>query len=255
MNSKQTLLNKNKGFSIVEVAVAMGVVTLMLTTFLGIFGPAQRNVQRALSSKDAAAMRDALTTELAVLRTTDTTYDNAFHKAVDFMIGSQVKDTAVLVYRYKAEPNSTSDSGILPPYTGSDGIPGKDYIVQTAVRKLGLNDTQITAELSTRSIAGPVFVVRMTQLVNDADGVLEQSTDVKSLRNPAIGNPDSDTAQETNYSDYTGAVVPFRAEFYQLPVNQASFVVNGNWMFDFSSGSDENTLGGAVLDVNMAFRR
>jgi len=146
MKSNTISTKSPKGFSIVEVAVAMGVVTLMLTTFLGIFGPAQKTVQRALSTRDASAMKDALSNELAILsqhQIDSLNVETSFEKAVQYITESHEEDTAVLVYRYKAVPESdTNQDGILEAFSDTDGIPGRDFIVQTAVRKIDIDNVE-----------------------------------------------------------------------------------------------------------------
>ncbi len=230
MKSNYLQTKARKGFSIVEVAVAMGVVTLMLTTFIGIFGPAQKNVHGAINSKDAIALKDALSNELAILRGNQPgTYASSYEKAIEYIKGSNGKSTAVLVYRYKADPSSSSDDGILTIYEG-DGLPGRDYVVETAVRKVGDEDDDdlIANELGSTAINGPVFAVKMTELVDDGSGNLK------------LGNSGVVLAEDE-------AVVTFRAEFYKLAVNKASYVTGGNWDFD--------SIGVPVIEVNMAVRR
>ena len=239
MNTKIISTKPSKGFSIVEVAIAMGVVTLMLTTFLGIFGPAQKSVQRALNTKDINAMKDAIANELAFLRPTDTDFDTSFDKAEDYITGSHTEASAVLIYRYKALPSEAGNtSGIFPAFAGI-GIPGKDYIIQTAVRKVGKDDNLITSELTPESIEGPVFAVRMTQLVNDNSGSLVLSSSVDSLLNPEDGSTFTD--------DYPDVVISYRAEFFQLPSNLAGFVNSGSWSF--------SNIGSPVVSANLTARR
>jgi len=251
MKLQSISIKARKGFSIVEVAVALGVVTLMLTTFLGIFGPAQKNVQVALSSKDANSMKDELSNEMSVLRTSQT-YDNSFDKTVKYILESHDPTTAVVVYRYKALPQSAANntSGLLPAFGQNNeppGIPGRDFIVQTAVRKLDQQtENDIMAqELSGRSIDGPVFVVRMTQLITDPDDDtnLILSTSTGTLLDPNDGTPvpGNDPAQ------YDDGVISFRAEFFKLPSNRFEFVDSSGWVFD--------DLGSPVIEANIAVRR
>ncbi len=244
-----------KGFSIVEVAIAMGVVTLLLTTFLGVFGPAQKNIQRALSTKDANRMKDTLSKEMSILRSSDS-YTNSFEKAFRMIEGSHDSTKAVLMYQYKANPVDDDNDGILPAYTGTDGIQGRDYIIQTAVRTLGVDDTKINAELSAEVVDGVVFAVRMTQLVKDPD-----STDAKLILSAwnngqtgesfelkqGITNPDEPGVPITNPADFPKAVVAFRAEFFRLKSNNAQYISSGAWNFE--------NIGNAVTEVNMAVRR
>lgn len=249
-----TTINKpTKGFSVVEVAVALGVVTLMLTTFLGIFGPAQKSVQTALSAKDANAMKDAVSNEFAILREEDRNNGSvtSFDKAVTYITESHAKNTTVLVYRYKAVPQDDDGDGILEPFTNNDGIPGRDFIVVTAVRKIDTQETRIRSELSPQTVDGPVFAVRMTQLIDDSNDpgnfILSQSVD--SLLDPIDGSVVASS------SDYDEAVIAFRAEFYKLPVNLAEFVFSDNWQFDFTGGNSESSIGAPVVSANLAARR
>jgi len=140
---KLNVSSKNrKGFSIVEVAIAMGIVTLLLTTFLGVFGPAQNNIQRAIGAQDISRMKDALSTEMSIYRSSEQmNYDNSFDKAFEMLKGSSDPNMAILVYQYKALLQDTDDDGILPPYTGDNGVQGRDYIIQTAVRRLDVDST------------------------------------------------------------------------------------------------------------------
>ena len=246
MKSHTILTKSSRGFSIVEVAVAMGVVTLMLTTFLGIFGPAQKTVQRSLSTKDASAMKDALNNEFSILREQekiDLEVTTAFGKAVNFITESHNLDTTVLVYRYKAEPVDPDNDGILPAYTEIGGIPGQDYVVQTAVRKFRIGEDLnplVASELAVESVDGPVFVVRMTQLLNNTNSDLILSTQLDQLLDP-------DDHNIVSVATYDDAVIAFRADFYQLPSNALGFVNSNSWNFD--------TIGSPVVSANIASRR
>lgn len=236
-----------KGFSIVEVAIAMAVVTLLLTTFLGIFGPSQANIQRALSTKDANRLKDALTNEMSIRRSTDAD-TSSFVKAFRMISNSHTKATAVLMYEYRANAQADTTTGILPAYTGTTGVQGSDYIIQTAVRALGADTATITSELA--AVEGPVFVVRMTQLVDNdiADGqlILSAWAEADGTLKPGITDPENPSAILTAVT-YPKAVVALRAEFFKLKANKLGFVTSTNW--DFPS------LGNPVSEANIAIRR
>jgi|TARA_B110000879_G_scaffold77397_1_gene107736 hypothetical protein len=234
-----------KGFSIVEVAIAMGVVTLLLTTFLGVFGPAQKNIQRALSTKDASRMKDTLSNEMSILRSSDTAFTSSFEKAFRMIESSHDKASAVLMYQYRANPSDTNDDGILPAYVGVNGIQGRDYIIQTAVRTLGVDDTKIKAELQV--VDGPVFVVRMTQLIKDTAASTAGKLVLTARSTSGITDPDNPGAEITDPALYPKAVIAFSAEFFKISANKFGFINSDNWNFD--------KVGNALTEVNMAIRR
>ena len=218
----------------------MGIVTLLLTTFLGVFGPAQNNIQRAIGAQDISRMKDALSTEMSIYRSSEQmNYDNSFDKAFEMLKGSSDPNMAILVYQYKALLQDTDDDGILPPYTGDNGVQGRDFIIQTAVRRLDVDSSKIEEEIAPSSIEGAVYVVAMTQLVED-NGSLNLGAAAE------IVNPDGGGEAE-NSTDYLSAVLTFKADFYRLRVNKFEYVAGGAW--DFSN------IGGVLTSINMAVRR
>jgi len=243
-----------RGFSIAEVAIAMAVVTLLLTTFLGLFGPAQKNIQRALSSKDANRLKDALVNELSILRPTEVgddpengEFSSAFEKAFYMISNSHDENKAVLIYQYRAELEDDNNDGILPVYLGADGIQGKDYIIQTAVRDRDVNESIVEDELE--AVDGAVYVVRMTQIVYETPTGGEARLTVWKDRddfNAGITDPNSPSSA-VDFEDFTEAVISFRAQFFRLSVNKGGFVLDGSWDFD--------SIGNTVAEANMAISR
>ena len=61
-------ISSRKGFSLVEVVIAIGIVAMLLTTFMAVFGPAQKNINKALGSADANRLVHTLENEMAILR-------------------------------------------------------------------------------------------------------------------------------------------------------------------------------------------
>ncbi len=60
--------NKKPGFTLVEVAIAMGMVAVMISSFMVVFGPALQGIDKSLSAKEADRLTNALELELSVLR-------------------------------------------------------------------------------------------------------------------------------------------------------------------------------------------
>ena len=243
---------RSKGFSLIEVIIAMGIISLLLSGFLGLFGTAQKSIQRSLSIKESNQIKEALETEMAVLRPKEAgaggDYANSFHKAFEMIKTSDTSSSAILIYQYKAKPEDDNKDGILPPFTEKNGIPGKDYSTQVAVRKLGAKIdgagvlTVIKEELNPSAVVGAIYAVRMTQLVKSADGSLIVGT-AGSIKNP-IG---STQLTANSHTEFTDAVILFQAEFFRLPTNAYGYIDNSGWTFE--------KLGNPVSVINMAVRR
>lgn len=115
----------------------MGIITIMITAFLAAFGPAVQGIRKSMSSKEANRLASTLEYELSVLRADETaTHPTAFAKAYSWIKGSagNNQDDFVLIYQYRGDPDSVRDDGTLNPYTENDGIPGKDYVLQSVAR-------------------------------------------------------------------------------------------------------------------------
>lgn len=243
---------ERRGFSLIEVVIAIGIVAILLTTFLAVFAPAQKNIQRSLSVKDANRLVSTLENEMGILRKgQEDDYSSAFDKAYEWIKGSDTKDTAVLVYQYNAYPGNT-ESELNPDETPraydvaeENGIPGRDFVTHTVVRSLGDSDSAalIQEELQPGVVEGPVYVVRMTQLVPDsASGGLEVGTPGQIVDPSASGSVVADS------EDYPGAAIAFQAEFFRLRSNLESYVTGNGW--DFGTN-----LGEPVSTTNIAVRR
>jgi len=135
----------------------------------------------------------------------------------------------------------------LPPFTEPDGIQGKDFIIQTAVRRL--DDPRLEDELG--EVEGPVFVVRMTQLVKDPaatdDKLILSAWNTNNVLKGGITDPDEPGSVIDNHLDFPKAVIAFKAEFFRLRANKFNYVTSSNWDFQ--------TIGNAVTEVNIAVRR
>lgn len=256
-----------RGFSLIECVIAIGLVVVLLTTFMAIFAPAQQNINRALGVADANRLVTTLETEMAVLRPgeeNEQDYNDsnntasAFQKAFQWIKESDTPSKAVIVYQYQALPDeeyevSSESTGLLEAVASnviSDDtkIPGVDYISQTVARRVDINATEdfLDSELQSGVVTGNVYAVKMTQLVSvPGDGLV--------LGNPGeIVNTDeavNDGAVKVPVSsaEFVDAYITVQVEFYQLPTNSAAFVTGGSWDFE--------SLGAPVATQNIAVRR
>ncbi len=164
-----SLIEKKRGFTLVETVIAMGIITIMITAFLAAFGPAVQSIRKSMSAKEANRLASTLEIELSTLRfdqhiDNGGDYTTAFQKAYEWIkdSGGTIREDFVLLYQYRGDPTDVRDDGTLNPYTGVDGIPGQDYVLQSVVRRLG--DLAVQEELAPRVIEGRVFYIRMKNL-------------------------------------------------------------------------------------------
>lgn len=249
-------MKKKSGFTLAETVLALAVVGLLLTGFIAIFMPARKSIQGALAIQEADRLTLALKAELDTLRAGDEQqkYTSAFDKAFDWMRKTDQANRSILIYNYRGDLKKTTRSdGSLQPYTkGPNFIPGDDTMVTTAVI-LAEQDRQRIEEDS-EAIVGPVFVIRMTQLVwkeNTTTGTLSGRSMARrgqsfgesggkyvlSTRPGTIANPYSETQLINDPKRYVynpsnksempwGAEVLYYAEFFQLPALQKNAVRN-----------------------------
>lgn len=243
-----------RGFSLVEVVIAIGIVAILLTTFMAVFGPAQKNINRAISISDANRLVSTLENEMAVLRPgEESKYTvaggdaSAFEKAFQWIKDGGDPTKAVIIYQYHALPSGTPNSDDSLKAAESEvldkrKLPGKDYITQTVARSLGeASDKRlIKTELKPGVVGGNVYVVRMTQLVKDSNSGNLVVGDVGTIRK-------SDGSSASDSADYDEAHITLQVEFFQLANNLAAYVTGGAWDFE--------KLGAPVATHNLAVRR
>ena len=285
--------NQQHGFTLVETAIAMGMVAVMISGFMIAFGPAVQGINKSISVKEASRLSSALEFELSVVRTArphpndvgDTPYGTAFEKAFNWIRDSGTKATAVLVYQYRGNPNTVNPDGTLAPYTlamaqayetanGEPPAPGNQYVIQTAVRRLSDNDT-VSAELAPGVLQGQVYYVKMQQFIyydwplGDivfelvVAGENENGLPVNPRAPGGLGqiidptedeNGDRDTV--TGHGDYPEAVISCRAQFYALPNVLYSYINGASFsLADADNNGHPDTTGKPVYTRNIAVSR
>ena len=230
------------GFTLMESVIAIGIVAVLLTTFLAVFGPATQGIRRALSAQEADRLAEALVVELQVLRSEDQGYDSPFDKAFQWIEKSGEEDGAVFLYNYRGDPASIRN-GRMEPYELEGGEAGRDYILQAGIRRSG--DLLLLEEL--KAVEGPVYSVNMLQLVFD-DGKLITGEPGK------IVDPHDGNKAASDPDEYPEAVIAFSAEFYVLKTNSVNYVENLKIEDDDADGRPDN-LGRALFTRNLAVRR
>ena len=173
--------NKNPGFTLVEVAIAIGMMAVMISSFMVVFGPSIKGIDKSLSAKEADRLTSALELELGVVRAGET-YATPFEKGFWWIKQSTLDSKyPVLIYQYRGNPNSVRTDGTLNPYpynATNPGIPGVNYVIQTSVRRLNdtFHNSKIQAELAPGVLEGKVYYARLTQLRYDTSGEMVPTT-------------------------------------------------------------------------------
>lgn len=235
--------NSRAGFTLMETLLAVAVVAVLLTTFLAVFGPATNTIRRAVSVQDADRLVSALEKEMTTLREEETSiYNTAFDKAFDWVANSSSLENSVLLFNYRGDTAQITD-GKLEPYLNANGEPGRDYLVQSAARRVGAAQSDLQELLE--AVEGRAFVVRMRQLVRGNDGGLTATESNGTLvSSTGVGASNSETFED--------AVIAFQADFYVLPANSFQYV-SGPLA---QAGTDYvGTLGEPLFSRSIAVRR
>ena len=250
---KINLTNKKSGFTLVETVIAMGIIAVLITAFLGAFGPAIQGVQKAISTKEVNRLASTLENEFVYLKPGDEKqkFTSGFHKAYTWIEDQGSDSEAVLLYQYRGDPASPRADGTLEPISDiSAQIPGRDYVLQSVARRL--SDGTVSDELQPGVVEGRVFYVKMTQLVFEEDGL--QLGTIGTIIDPTLdvnGGRDS----VSSFQDYPEAVIAYQAEFYVLRSNIFAYVSNGFSLNDRNGDGHPDATGRSVFTRNMAVRR
>jgi type II secretory pathway pseudopilin PulG len=205
-----------------ETVIAIGVLALLLTAFLAVFGPATAGLRKAISVQEADRLAAALERELVTLRPStggSDTYKTGFDKAYEWIKAAPDSGNAILLYQYRGDPSQLRADGTMEPYTKNGGVAGKDFLVQPSVRQRA--DALLLEDL--QALDGRIFTVKLTQLVFEggqlARGEAGQITDP---------TPDDGDAAGADGSDgYPEAVIAFAAEFFIVPNSDVNYVKPG----------------------------
>jgi hypothetical protein len=221
---KKNHTKKIFGFTLMETVIAIGVLAVMLTAFMGVFAPAAKNIRRAINVQDADRLASGLEKELGTFRVGDVkagAADTAFNKAYSWIENSHSNNSVILCYQYRGNPSSLRADGSMEPYIQPNGQSGRDFVVQSMYRLR--SDSLVAADLKAR--VGRIFFVKLTQLVMDNNNGLVIGRPGEIVNPPAL--PNSIPLTGSGADAYNDATIPFVAEFYDLPTTDPAFVATG----------------------------
>ncbi len=239
---------RNRAFTLMETMIALGVMTVMITGFLAVFGPATISIRKALSTDEINRMQATLKREMGTLRegtgSVDSTYQTSFKKAMDWIANSHKQKNVVILYKYRGDPSDArAADGTLSPVTETSGKAGKSYVIQPMARRI--DDPLLEKDLA--AVEGRAFFVTMTQLVFGADGSLKLGTKGKII-DPTPGGEADPTGNALTYPE---AVIAYEGSFYILPTVSYEYISGG----DFKIADFDKPNNNPVFTRNMAVRR
>jgi prepilin-type N-terminal cleavage/methylation domain-containing protein len=229
------------GFTLMETVIAILVLAVLLTGFLTVFTPAAQGIRRSISTQQADRLTATLERDMSNLKDNESvTFPTGFDKAFTWIKEGNLPDNAILVYQYRGDKNANRRAdGTLTPMDKIQGKPGVNYITQSVSRRV--NDPFLLQDIT--AIVGPIFYVKTTQLVYDAEN------NELILGTPGqIVNPDNNALAD-NPAAYTDAVITFSAAFYNIPSNSIQYLRGAAFTKKFDSAAKP------VFVRNLAVRR
>jgi prepilin-type N-terminal cleavage/methylation domain-containing protein len=237
-----------RGFTLLETVIAIGVLAVLLTGFMVVFAPAAEGIRKSINVQQADRMASALEQELVTPRVGQEGYTplqepsifkTGFDKAFFWIRNSNSIEVPLLAYQYRGRVSSYRADGTPTPEPSASGKkPGEEYVVIPIVRRL--DEKEFTDDLA--AVEGAVYLVKSTQLVFDG-GQLKAGSAGK------IYDPKDKTKEFSSADLYPEAVVAFSADFYLMPAKSAAYFKGDVFKKSFPK------LKNPVFTRNLAVRR
>lgn len=223
---KPTPLIKKKGFTLLETVIAIGVLAVLLSGFLVVFAPAAAGIRQSINSQQADRLASALEEEMATLRAGEAFTPPAktsFDKAFNWLLRSDSRNDAILVYQYRGKVGDLRQDGTPEPEPNIDGkFPGTDFVLMPMARRL--SDSEFKNDL--KAIDGSVYLIKPTQLIfTGTDGMKlgKRGQIVNPKPNGTPADPNYKPGPFTDPNLYSEAVIAFAAEFHIMPSKDISY--------------------------------
>lgn len=236
---KPSSFQRQRGFTLLETVIAIGVLAVLLTGFMVVFAPAAEGIRKSINVQQADRLASALELEFTSLRDKEVTvHKTGFNKSFDWIKTSNDVGNAVVVYQYRGQLGDMRDDGTPSPLESlNEKLPGKDYVVVPVVRKVGSENFK----KDLKAIEGAVYLVKCTQLVFQG-GELKKGQPGKII--------DPKGTKESDSGDlYPEAVIAFSADFYLMPATSESYFTGDAFRQKFANVRNP------VFSRNLAVRR
>lgn len=232
---------RQRGFTLFETVIAIGVLAVLLTGFMVVFAPAAEGIRKSINVQQADRLASTLEQEFVTLRDSETTeFKTGFAKAFEWIKSSNDPAEAILIYQYRGGVGGPlRTDGTPDPVDNMKGkLPGKDYVVVPMARRVS---DSIAFNKDLTAVEGSVYLVKCTQLIFD-NGELKLGTP-GSIKDP------KGTSPATDAESYPEAVIAFSADFYQMPARTQAYFTGSAFTSKFGD------LKNPVFSRNLAVRR
>ncbi len=219
MNAPSPQFAHRRGFTIMETILAIGLIAMLLGIFLTLFLPAKDMIRAAIAREESDRVISVLRSEMTTLRqneqapassskSTDTKYVSGFDKAFNWFKRSARPSTSIVIFTYRADlSKSPRADGSYPAVKIGKDLPAGS----TALISMACPITDAIHKDDFMHAVGPVFLVRMTQLVEGTNGTFTLAK--KSGIIKEAGSPETFVSSEKD-KDAWGATLFFQADFY-----------------------------------------
>ena len=232
-----------------ETLLAIALVGVLLSIFLTVFVPARGLVRQALTRQESERITGILRAELSILRADEradasakssgpNSYLSTFDKGFYWLKKTSQPGTAIVVFSYRADlSKNPRKDGSYPAIPVGKSVPGKN--VQLVSIACPIDDPVHKDDI--RDAVGPVFLVKMTQLV-EGNGNFRMANSPGTVSR--AGSPEK-YVSSPGAADAWGGALFCRAEFYHMsPPNPARY-----------KGKSWKKLGRPLFAANMSFHR
>lgn len=232
-----------------ETLLAVALVGVLVSIFLTVFVPARGLVQQALTKQEAERITGILRAEMGTIRpseragakdkkSSDGKYLTPFDKGFHWILKSKRPSTSIVVFSYRADTSGQQRAdGSYPAVPAAKALPGKNS--QLLSIACPMNDRLHKDDI--KDAVGPVFVVKMTQLVRKRNGNYEPT----GVPGVIEGGSSPEEYYSRSEDDLWGGAIFFRAEFFLMsPPNPARYK-DRNW----------KRMGRPLFSANMSFHR
>ncbi len=247
---KKTTVRRLRGFTLMETLLAVALVGVLVSIFLTVFLPARGMVRQALTRQESERITGILRAEMSTLRADEMAsasqkkssfgkYLSAFDKSFFWMLRSKNPSSSVVIFSYRADTSKPARAdGSFPAVPAAKSIPG----VNSQLVTIACPMDDVVHRKDIRDAVGPVFLVRMTQLIPKENGEFRLAKQPGTIG--GASSPDSYVSSE-NERDAWGGVVFFRADFFLMtPPDPARY-----------RGRPWSKLGRPLFSANLSFRR